>query len=65
MGEQGCLMTLQSFGAIEAFDCVQDDDYPILKGTVTFADIESAKTAVAKYNGMDMGMGTVLELVSA
>lgn len=65
MGEQGCLMTLQSLGAIEAFECVQDEDYPILRGTVTFADIESAKAAVAQYNGMDMGMGTVLEIVSA
>lgn len=64
MGEQGCLMTLQSLGAIEAFECVVDDDFPILRGTVTFEDIESAKKAVAQYNGMDMGMGTRLELAS-
>ena len=57
-------MTLESLGAVEDFECVEDEDFPILKGTVTFEDIESAKAAVAQYNGMDMGMGTTLELTS-
>lgn len=64
MGEQGCRMTLESLGAVTEFECTQDEDFPILKGKVTFEDIESAKKAVAQYNGMNMGMGTVLELTS-
>jgi hypothetical protein len=64
MGEQGCRMTLESIGAVEEFQCTVDEDFPILTGFVTFEDIESAKKAVAQYNGMDMGMGSKLELSS-
>mmetsp|Transcript_36602 Transcript_36602/g.56804 ORF Transcript_36602/g.56804 Transcript_36602/m.56804 type:complete len:255 (-) Transcript_36602:45-809(-) len=62
MGEAGCKMTLESIGAVAEFECSEDEDFPVLKGTVTFEDIESAKKAVAQYHGMDMGMGTSLEL---
>ncbi len=64
MGEAACKMTLESIGAVTEFECAVDDDFPVLKGKVTFEDIESAKKAVEQYNGMDMGMGTALELVS-
>lgn len=64
MGEQACRMTLASIGAISDFSCVTDEDFPVLKGKVTFENIEDAKKAVAKYDGMDMGMGTKLELKS-
>ena len=64
MGEAACKMTLESIGAITEFECAVDDDFPILKGKVTFEDIEAAKKAVAQYNGMNMGMGTSLEMVS-
>jgi hypothetical protein len=64
MGEAACKMTLESIGAITDFECIQDEDFPILKGKVTFEDIESAKLAVAQYNGMNMGMGTALEMLS-
>lgn len=64
MGEQACRMTLESLGSIVEFECAQDDDFPVLKGKVTFEDIEAAKKAVAQYDGMDMGMGTQLELIS-
>merc|ERR1712232_1395756 len=64
MGEMGCKMTLEAVGAVSDFECEQDEDFPILKGVVTFEDIDSAKAAVAQYNGMDMGMGTALELES-
>ena len=64
MGEQACRMTLESLGAVVEFECEQDEDFPVLKGKVTFEEIDSAKKAVAQYNGMDMGMGTALELVS-
>jgi hypothetical protein len=64
MGEAGCKMTLESIGAIADFECTEDEDFPVLNGKVTFEDIESAKKAVAQYSGMDMGMGTKLELTS-
>jgi len=65
MGEAGCKMTLQALGEITEFECVADDTFPILRGTVTFEDIEDAKKAVEQYNGMDMGGGSKLEVVSA
>eukprot|EP00525_Craspedostauros_australis_P003956 CAMPEP_0198126758 /NCGR_PEP_ID=MMETSP1442-20131203/45655_1 /TAXON_ID= /ORGANISM="Craspedostauros australis, Strain CCMP3328" /LENGTH=261 /DNA_ID=CAMNT_0043786625 /DNA_START=31 /DNA_END=816 /DNA_ORIENTATION=- len=64
MGEAGLKMTLEAVGAIADIDCEVDDTFPVLKGTVTFEDTESAKKAVEQYNGMDMGMGTNLELIS-
>lgn len=65
MGETACKMTLETFGTVVSFECQQDEDFPVLKGSVTYENIESAKKAVAQYNGMDMGMGTTLELMSA
>lgn len=64
MGEGALKMTLAALGPIVEMECVQDDDFPVLKGKVTFEDIESAKKAVEQYNGMDMGMGTLLEMSS-
>lgn len=64
MGEAGCKMTLEALGAIAEFECAESDDFPILEGKVTFEDLESAKKAIDQYNGMDMGMGTCLELES-
>lgn len=64
MGEQACKMTLESVGPVVEFECQEDEDFPVLRGKVTFEDIESAKKAVAQYAGMDMGMGTSLELTS-
>lgn len=64
MGEAACKMTLESIGSISDFECKEDEDFPVLTGTVTFEDIESAKKAVAQYHGMDMGMGSSLEMLS-
>jgi len=64
MGEAGCRMTLEALGEIVDFECAPSDDFPILTGTVTFGDIETAKAAIKQYNGMDMGMGTKLEVKS-
>lgn len=65
MGEAACRMTLESVGTVLEFECSQDEDFPILRGKVTFEDIEAAKKAVTQYNGMNMGMGTILEMTSA
>jgi len=64
MGEMGVKMTLEALGAVSEFECVENEDFPILSGKITYEDIEDAKAAVEKYNGMDMGMGTTLEIVS-
>jgi len=64
MGEMGCKMTLEALGEIVDFECVASDDFPILTGTVTFEDIETAKKAIDQYDGMDMGMGQALEMNS-
>lgn len=64
MGEDACRMTLEALGPVVAFSCATDDDFPILKGEVTYDDIETAKKAVAQYAGMDMGMGQAIEMVS-
>ena len=64
MGEAACKMTLESLGSVVEFECNEDADFPVLRGKVTYEDIEDAKKAVAQYDGMDMGMGTKLELTS-
>jgi len=64
MGEAAVKMTLEALGAITELECEEDSDFPVMRGKVTFEDIESAKAAVAQYNGMDMGMGTLLEMTS-
>lgn len=65
MGEMGCKMTLEALGEIVDFECEASDDFPVLTGKVTFDDIDTAKAAIQQYNGMDMGMGTKLEVKSA
>jgi len=62
MGEMGCKMTLEALGPIMDFACTESEDFPILEGTVTFEDIDTAKRAIEQYNGMDMGMGQALEV---
>lgn len=64
MGEMGCKMTLEALGDIEDFTCTESEDFPILEGQVTFGDVETAKQAISQYNGMDMGMGSKLEITS-
>jgi len=64
MGEAGCKMTLEALGDIEEFTCTESEDFPVLQGQVTFGDIDTAKAAIKQYNGMDMGMGSKLELTS-
>lgn len=64
MGESALKMTLEAVGPIAEIECTEDTDFPVLKGTVTFEDLDSAKKAVEQYNGMDMGMGTLLEMTS-
>jgi len=64
MGGDACRMTLEALGAIADFSVSESEDFPILEGTAEFEDIESAKKAIEQYNGMDMGMGSKIEVLS-
>lgn len=64
MGSDACKMTLEALGPIADFECGESEDFPVLVGKVTFEDIETAKKAVAQYDGMDMGMGSAIEMTS-
>lgn len=64
MGEMGLKMTLEALGEIEDMACSESDDGITLVGEVTFGSIDVAKAAIEQYDGMDMGMGDALKMVS-
>lgn len=64
MGEAGLKMTLEAVGEIEDIACSESDDGVTLVGEVTFGSIEIAKTAIEQYDGMDMGVGDTLKMIS-
>jgi hypothetical protein len=63
MGEAGVKMTLGAFGELKEFTFEANDDGLTCSGKVEFEDADVAKAAIDKYDGMDMGLGTTLELV--
>jgi hypothetical protein len=64
MGEVGLKMTLEALGGIEDIFVEVSDDGITLMGEVTFESVEVAKVAIEQYDGMDMGMGDTLKMVS-
>lgn len=62
MGETAVRMTLEGFGSLKDFTCEESDDGMSLTGRAEFEKTESAKAAIDKYDGVDMGLGTTLEL---
>lgn len=64
MGEMGLKMTLEALGEIEDMVCSESDDGVTLVGEVTFGSVDIAKAAIDQYDGMDMGMGDKLQMVS-
>ena len=62
MGENGVKMTLAVFGDVVDFTAEESDDGMSMGGRVTYEDVASAKAAIDKYDGVDMGLGTTLEL---
>jgi len=62
MGEAGVRMTLEGFGALVDFSVEESDDAMTLTGRAEFETIDQAKAAIEKYDGVDMGLGTTLEL---
>jgi len=62
MGEEGVKMTLAALGPIQSFAVSESDDPMICCGVVEYEEVDTAKAAIEKYDGMDMGLGTKLEL---
>ena len=62
MGENGVKMTLAVFGEVVDFTAEESDDGMSMGGRVTYEDVAAAKAAIDKYDGVDMGLGTTLEL---
>lgn len=62
MGEAGVKMTLEAFGALKDLSCEMSDDGLSLTGNAEFEEVDAAKAAIDKYDGVDMGLGTTLEL---
>ena len=64
MGEMGLKMTLEALGDVVDLACRESEDFPVLEGEVTFGSVDVAKAAIEQYDGMDMGMGEKLQMVS-
>ena len=62
MGENGVKMTLAVFGEVVDFTAEESDDGMSMGGRITYEDVAAAKAAIDKYDGVDMGLGTTLEL---
>lgn len=62
MGEAGVRMTLGAFGEIVELSWSEADDGMACAGQVEFESVDAAKAAIDKYDGVDMGLGTTLEL---
>jgi len=62
MGEAGVRMTLAAFGEVVELSVEESDDGMTCGGRVEYETIDSAKAAIDKYDGVDMGLGTSLEL---
>ena len=62
MGEGVVRQTLEAFGELKSLSVEMPDDPAEMScgGTCEFGSVESAKKAVAQWNGADMGLGTVL-----
>ena len=62
MGEAGIRMTLAAFGELVDLSVEESDDGLTCSGRAEYEEIDSAKAAIEKYDGVDMGLGTTLEL---
>lgn len=62
MGEDALRGQMETCGAVKAFSVSEEDPVTGMKGSVEFEDEESAKTAVEKWDGADMGNEVSLSL---
>uniref|UniRef100_A0A7S2G062 RRM domain-containing protein n=1 Tax=Octactis speculum TaxID=3111310 RepID=A0A7S2G062_9STRA len=65
LGEAGARSMFEGFGVIKDFtDFEVSDDFMSASGRVEYEEVESAKSAIDKYDGVDMGLGTKLVMKS-
>lgn len=62
MGEDALRGQMESVGAVKSFVVTEEDPVDGMKGTVEFEEEDSAKTAVEKWDGADMGNEVTLTL---
>ena len=62
MGEAGIRMAFEAFGPLAELSVEESDDGISCSGRAEFEETDAAQAAVDKYDGMDMGLGTTLEL---
>merc|ERR1711865_437424 len=55
-------MTARIVQEVVDFTAEESDDGMSMGGRVTYEDVAAAKAAIDKYDGVDMGLGTTLEL---
>jgi len=65
IGEEGIRATFSALGELVEFDAQESDDGMSMQGSATFADMETAQACVTQYDGMDMGLGTAIEISAA
>lgn len=63
MGEDAVQMTFDQLGTIVNFECTENLEDAIFSGKVEFDDVDAAEKAFDQYDGMDMGVGPMLEIV--
>lgn len=62
MGEEGIRATLAALGELVEFSAEESEDGMTMNGRVVFGDADTAKKCVDQYDGMDMGLGTAIEM---
>jgi len=62
MGEAALQMTFASLGEVISLTCKTDENGLTLTGTVEFSEVDAAATCFKQYEGMDMGMGSKIEM---
>lgn len=65
IGEQGIRMTFEALGDLIEFESQETNDGLMLEGRATFSDVATAQKCVDQYDGMDMGLGTAIEISEA
>jgi len=62
MGEAALKMTFGALGDVINLTCQTDEDGLTLSGSIEFEGIDAAAACFKQYEGMDMGMGSKIEI---
>ena len=61
MGGAAIKVTCEACGALKSIEVAESVDGLSCTGTAEFEGVDAAKALFDKYDGVDMGLGTVLE----